>query len=76
MYELGDANISRGESETPAATITQVADEVTNPGTTDRVPGTTASTRELDAQFKASRKEAKKAAKAADKAEAETDKSN
>ena len=43
------------------------------PGATDRVAGTTASTRELDARFKASRKEAKKASKAADKAEAETE---
>ena len=47
-----------------------------SPGATDRVAGTTASTRELDAQFKASCKEAKKAGKAADKAEAETKKSN
>ena len=58
------ATMTTAAAETPAATIAQVANEVTSPGATDRVAGTTASTRELDAQFEASPREAKEAAKA------------
>ena len=61
IAQVADEATSTGAAtEMPAATITQVADEVTSPGPTDRVAGTAASTRELDAQFKTPRKERRK----------------
>ena len=70
------ATMTTAAAETPAATIAQVANEVTSPGATDRVAGTTASTHELDAQFEASRQEAKEAAKADENTKPETEESD